>query len=104
MRNSEERFNFLAIGQAIKAARESKGLTREQAAEIIGIEGRHLMSIENQGQHPSLNVFWKLVKMFDISVDQYLFPDKPGVCRNGTHGSLVLSFVQCNHQHPPTLP
>ena len=30
MRNSEERFNFLTIGQAIKAARESKGLTRNK--------------------------------------------------------------------------
>ena len=77
MRNAEERYNFLAIGQAIKAARESKGMTRETAAEIVGIEPRHLMAVENQGQHPSFNVFWKLVTMFDISVDQYLFPDKP---------------------------
>ncbi len=77
MRNAEERYNFLAIGQAIKAARESKGMTREKAAEIVGIEPRHLMAVENQGQHPSFNVFWKLVTMLDISVDQYLFPDKP---------------------------
>ena len=31
---------------------------------------------ENNGQHPSLNAFYKMVTMFDISVDQYFFPDK----------------------------
>jgi hypothetical protein len=35
------------------------------------------MSVENQGQQPSFQVFYELVKMFDISVDQYLFPNKP---------------------------
>jgi hypothetical protein len=35
------------------------------------------MSIENTGQHPSFQVFSELITMFDISVDEYLFPDKP---------------------------
>ena len=35
------------------------------------------MSVENQGQRPSFQVFYELITMFDISVDQYIFPDKP---------------------------
>jgi hypothetical protein len=32
---------------------------------------------EKQGQHPSFQVFYELITMFDISVDHYLLPDKP---------------------------
>jgi len=77
MRNSNEKFDFQAIGQAIKAAREGKGWTREYVAEMMDLAPRYIMSIENKGQHPSFQVFFELVTLFDISVDQYLFPDKP---------------------------
>ena len=43
-------FDFMALGQAIKKAREAKGMTREQLAEILGVAPRHLQSIENEGQ------------------------------------------------------
>jgi len=77
MREPKEKYDFLAVGQAIKAARESKGWTREQVAEMLDLAPRYIMSIENTGQHPSLQVFYELVRLFNISVDQYIFPDKP---------------------------
>jgi IS5 family transposase len=36
----------------------------------------YIMSIENRGQHPSFQVFYELVTLFDISVDQFFFPHK----------------------------
>ena len=36
------------------------------------------MYIENRGQHTGLNTFYKLVTLFDISVDEFFYPDKPG--------------------------
>ena len=69
-------FDFMPIGQAIKKARETNGTTREQLAEQLDYAARHLQSIENEGQHPSFQLFTQLVTMFDISVDQYIFPDK----------------------------
>ena len=53
-RNSNFKFDFMPLGQAIKKARESKGMTREQLAEIIGYAPRHIQAIENEGQHPSV--------------------------------------------------
>ena len=41
-RNSNFKFDFMPLGQAIKKARESKGMTREQLAEIIGYAPRHI--------------------------------------------------------------
>ena len=75
MRNTDGRYDFRAFGQAIKAARSKQGMTRKQAAEIIDIDPRYLTNIENKGQHPSLQVFYKLVTLFRLSVDQYFYPD-----------------------------
>jgi transcriptional regulator with XRE-family HTH domain len=75
MRNKDELFDFRAFGKAIKAARNKEGMTRDQAAGIIGIDPRYLTNIENKGQHPSLQVFYKLVTLFRLSVDQFFFPN-----------------------------
>ena len=75
-RNNDFEFDFMPIGQAIKAARSAKGMTREQLARIVDYEPRHLQAIENEGQKPSLELLVQLVTMFDVSVDQYIFPDK----------------------------
>ena len=74
MRNKDEIYDFRALGQAIKEARTKQGLTREQAAGIIHIDPRYLTNIENKGQHPSLQVFYKLVTLFNLSVDQFFYP------------------------------
>ena len=71
----EEKYDFRALGQAIKEARESRGLTREQLGELVDLAPRYIMSIENKGQHPSLQVFYVLASYFHISVDQYFYPD-----------------------------
>ena len=71
-----EEFDFKPIGKAIKKARESRGITREQLSEVIDYAPRHIQAVENDGQIPSLQLFITLVTMFDISVDQYIFPTK----------------------------
>ena len=78
MHNTNERYDFKAIGQAVKKARESQGLIREKVAEILELAPRYLMSIENTGQHPSLQKFYEIVTLFNISVDGFFFPDTTG--------------------------
>lgn len=50
-------------------------MTQEQLAFIIDRDPRTVMYHENDGQHPSLNIFYQLMTMFDISVDQFFYPD-----------------------------
>ena len=69
-------FDFMPIGQAIKKAREARGMTREQLSGIIGYVPRHIQSIENEGKYPSIELFIQLITMFDVSVDEYIFPNK----------------------------
>ncbi|MDL2258116.1 helix-turn-helix transcriptional regulator [Eubacteriales bacterium OttesenSCG-928-K08] len=76
MENKTEPFDFRTLGKAIKHAREANGYTREQLGDMIGLTARYLVDIENEGQPPSLQVLYSLVTIFDISVDQFFFPNK----------------------------
>ena len=74
-RNNDFDFDFTPIGQAIKKASTSRGMTRDELARIIDYDPRHLQAVENEGQKPSLELFIQLVTMFGVSVDEYIFPD-----------------------------
>ena len=71
----ERKFDFHDIGCEIKRKRETSGMTQDQLALIIDRDPRTIIYNENDGQHPSLNTFYQMVTMFDISVDQFFYPD-----------------------------
>ena len=75
MRQEKIKYDFKALGQAIKAARNAKGISRNQLADMMNIAPRYIASIENSGQHPSLQIFYELVTILDVSVDQFFFPN-----------------------------
>lgn len=76
MKQDKVKYDFKNFGQAIKAARKAKGISRNQLADKMNIAPRYIASIENSGQHPSLQIFYELVTLLDVSVDQFFFPDK----------------------------
>ena len=74
-RNNNFTFDFMPIGQAIKKARETQRMTREELAGIIDYAPRHIQSIENEGQYPSTQLLIQLAIMFHISLDEYIHPE-----------------------------
>ena len=74
MRKKEDKYDFRAFGLAIKEARMKQGLTREQVGAMIEIDPRYLTNIENKGQHPSLQVFYDLVHLFNVTTDAFFLP------------------------------
>ena len=77
MSKSRHHYNFRALGHAIKTARVAAGMTREQLGQKLNLAPRYIVSIENEGQHPSLQVLYELVTLFNISVDQFIFEKQP---------------------------
>ena len=77
MSKYRQHYNFKALGQAIKSARVAAGMTREQLGDKLNLAPRYIVSIENEGQHPSLQVLYELVTLFNISVDQFFFEKQP---------------------------
>lgn len=57
----EENFDFHALGREIKRKREEKGWTQEYLAQLVDRPPRSIMYMKNRGQHPSLNIFFKIV-------------------------------------------
>lgn len=74
--DNEFAFDFTPMGRAIKRAREAQGMTREELSVIVDRSVRHLSAVENDGQYPSFDLLVKLMTMFNISLDQYVFPSK----------------------------
>lgn len=72
-------FDFTPIGLEIKKARESRKITREKLVERLDISTRHLQAIEIEGRYPSFGLLVRLLTMFDIPIDQYIFPEKTGI-------------------------
>ena len=68
-------YDFKALGQAIKNARNERKESRKDVSDDMNISPRYLANIENKGQQPSLQVFYELVTRDNISVDQYFFPN-----------------------------
>ena len=74
MRKKEDKYDYRAVGLAIKEARIKRGLTREQVGTIIEIDPRYLTNIENKGQHPSTQVLYDLVSLLHVSIDEFFLP------------------------------
>lgn len=68
-------FDFTPIGQAIKKARNTEHMTRENLAELLDYSVRHVQSIENDGQFPSIQLLFFLARRFHISLDQFTVTD-----------------------------
>jgi transcriptional regulator with XRE-family HTH domain len=66
-----------SLGAIVKAARLKSGITQETLAERVGIGLRHIMGIENEGNSPSYEVLYKLIRELNISADSIFYPDKP---------------------------
>ena len=76
MYEKQIRFNFCPLGREIKRKRESMGWTQEYLAQLIDRTSHTVMYMEKRGQHPSLNVFYQVVTLLDLSVDQFFFPER----------------------------
>jgi len=81
----KEKIDMTAFGQAVKEAREGKGWSREKLAEALDLAPRYIMYIETRGQRPSLQKLYEIVTLFNISIDQFFFPD--------TADSLTLCLI-----------
>ena len=94
MYQDNRRLDFHALGKEIKRKREARGWTQEYLAQLVDRTPRSIMYIENRGQHPSLNTFYQLVTLLEISVDQFFYPASENVtsdCRK--HIDMLLNTM-----------
>ena len=69
-------FDFSDFGKAIKDARMKQGESRKKASDEMNLSPRYLANIENNGQHPSLQLLYELTSRYHLSVDEFFFPER----------------------------
>lgn len=72
---AKKRFVYKPIATAMRNARLSEGWTQEATAEKLGIAQKYYQRIEanTENEHPSLQLFYDIVHLFQISVDEFFF-------------------------------
>lgn len=61
-----------AIGRRIKIAREGKGLTQEQLAELLELSPMHISVIERGFKPTKLDTFCRIANTLNVSADTLL--------------------------------
>ena len=62
------------MGDRIKEARKTRGLTQDQLAEILDVSVEFVGQIERSQRLPSMQIFIKLIEVLNVSAD-YLLRD-----------------------------
>ncbi len=60
------------FGKRVKELRKQRSYTQEQLAELIGIDTRNLIKIENGQTFPRVSTLDKLIEVFDVTPDEIL--------------------------------
>ena len=74
-----QNYDFSQIGSAIKQARVARRESRKNVSDDMNISPRYLANIENNGQMPSLQIFYELVTRYDLSVDRFFYKNDPAL-------------------------
>ena len=65
-------FNLREFGKRMKEARNHKGLTQEQLAELLGVDRLHVNRLENGNKACSIDLLIDISTLLDVSTDYLL--------------------------------
>ena len=65
----QQKIDYAQLGYNIKKLRQTKGLTQDNLAELIGCNTSHISNIENNYTKLSLNALLAIANSLDTSVD-----------------------------------
>ena len=72
-----QREALMPMGEKIQALRNTKGWSQEDLAKKLGTTGPNVSRWENDHGSPSVESLKELSKLFEVSVDYFLFEDAP---------------------------
>lgn len=88
--------NHDILGDVIKSARQNSDFTMESLAAKVGVTERHLYRIENEGQKPSYDVLYKLIRELSIDPDKIFYPEKQ--TRDSEMENFLRAFYKCDEK------
>jgi transcriptional regulator with XRE-family HTH domain len=65
------------LGEKLRALRKRRGMSLRQLADILEVKSHsHLAEIESGKSKPSVDLLFKLMRLYDVSCDQLLEDDQ----------------------------
>ena len=89
------------LGDVIKSARQNSDFTMESLATKIGVTERHLYRIENEGQKPSYDVLYKLIRELSVDPNKIFYPEK--LSKESEIENLVRMLYSCDSRTLKTI-
>lgn len=89
------------LGDTIKKARKSKGLSQRKVADMADIEVRTVMHIENYEDNPKMVALYALIRALEIDPREIFYPEQN--CDAPTVEQLGLLIAQCSEQEAQIL-
>ena len=90
-----------ALGDAVKRARSTLGLTQSQVADEAGTNSRTVLNIENYKGNPKMKVLYPLIRFLKIDAREIFNPELQQ--ENPTIEQLRLLVSDCSEQEAATL-
>lgn len=87
--------NYVLLGQRIRNARLSAGLTQEQLAEMVGVTSQHISHTESAATKISLPSLVKVANALHTSVDKLLSDSVQDSCPH-LIGDIEAVFADCS--------
>ena len=81
--------DLVEIGEKIRALRESKGMSQEQLAELIGVSKNSISKYENGQAEMKIGVYNRLVEIFGVTPNDL----SPNRLINNTHSKVNIEDV-----------
>jgi len=89
--------NYVKLGVRIKAVRQSRGLTQERLAELVGVNTSHISNTENAHTKVSLSVLVAMANVLNTSVD-YLLSDQYDDAAQALDHAIWRAIKKCDNQ------
>ena len=84
------------LGDIIKNARQTSGITMEELAFRLNVTPRYLYKIENEGKKPSFDVLYALIRELSISPDLIFYPER--LSKDSELENLIRRLYNCDER------
>lgn len=91
----------ISLGNAVKHKRKEINLTQVQVADLIDVDSRTIMNIENHKGNPKLEILYPLIRALNIDAQEVFYPELQQ--ENPHLRQLMRLLSDCSDQEAETL-
>ena len=91
----------ISLGNAVKHKRKTIDLTQVQVADLIDVDSRTIMNIENHKGNPKLEILYPLIRALNIDAQEVFYPELQQ--ENPHLRQLMRLLSDCSDQEAETL-